>query len=223
MIGPSGRERQQVARSIAFVDLAGFTALTQAHGDDHAADVHDAFVDALTAAAEEAAGDVECVKQLGDGALLASGSADALVLALRTGVARQHNHDFALRVRAGVHVGTLLAVQTAHGRDYLGHTVNVAARLCSAARPGELLLSEAARRSAPMQATSAQHRGARQLRHVREPVEVWSLTLGEQSDLIDPVCHMTVGEGSLALTSDGQHWRFCSDECRESFRAALPV
>jgi class 3 adenylate cyclase len=50
-------------RSVAFVDLAGFTALTEAHGDDYAADVHDAFLNALSAC--KVSGDTECVKHLG--------------------------------------------------------------------------------------------------------------------------------------------------------------
>ena len=41
---------------VAFVDLAGFTALTQAHGDDYAADVHDAFVGALDRACANSPG-----------------------------------------------------------------------------------------------------------------------------------------------------------------------
>lgn len=60
--------REQARRAIAFVDLAG-TALTDAHGDAQAADTQQAFVTAL----REALGDsVECVKHLGDGALLAA-------------------------------------------------------------------------------------------------------------------------------------------------------
>ena len=31
--------------AITFIDLAGFTALTEAHGDDHAADLIDRYVD----------------------------------------------------------------------------------------------------------------------------------------------------------------------------------
>lgn len=49
--------------AIAFVDVARFTVMTRAHGDDYAADVHDAFVDALDAACAATRG-LACVKHL---------------------------------------------------------------------------------------------------------------------------------------------------------------
>ncbi len=57
-----------VDRTIAFVDLAGFTALTEAHGDDAAVDVLDMF----TAAAIEIVADIGAkpVKTIGDAVML---------------------------------------------------------------------------------------------------------------------------------------------------------
>lgn len=208
--------RQHVERCVAFVDLAGFTALTEAHGDDQAADVHDAFVGALARACDASA-DVVCVKHLGDGALLVSRSAEEMLGALRAGVEEQADTELCLRVRAGVHSGPALRVEGVHGEDFLGHTVNVAARLCGLAAPGELLLSGAVRCTAASVVTGARSLGPRALRHVAEPVEVWALPLGTQAGLIDPVCHMTVGPGALSAVVGEQEWLFCSAVCRERF------
>lgn len=203
---------------VAFVDLAGFTAMTQAHGDDYAADVHDAFVGALDAACA-ATSAVECVKHLGDGALLVSPDAADMLTALRAGVEQQGDAELCLRVRAGVHCGPVLQVRTAHGDDVLGHTVNVAARMAGLAAPGELLLTADVLAEAGTNADEAVPLGSRTLRHVAAPVDVWALPLGTQDGLIDPVCHMTVGRGSLAAVVGGREWLFCSAGCRQAFLA----
>lgn len=201
---------------VAFVDLAGFTAMTQAHGDDYAADIHDAFVGALDAACA-ATPSVRCVKHLGDGALLISPSAADMLAALRAGIEQQGDTELCLRVRAGVHCGEVLQVRTTHGDDLLGHTVNVAARVCGLAAPGELLLTAAVMAEAETNAGGAVALGARSLRHVLEPVDVWALPLGSQDGLVDPVCHMSVGPGCLSALASGRKWLFCSTECRDTF------
>ena len=216
MTDTAGRVRARAC--VAFVDLAGFTAMTQAHGDDYAADVHDAFVGALDAACA-ATPSVRCVKHLGDGALLVSPSAAGMLTALRAGVQRQGDAELCLRVRAGVHCGQVLQVRTAHGDDVLGHTVNVTARVCGLAAPGELLLTAAVRAEAGSTAGEAVPLGARPLRHVPDPVDVWALPLGTQDGPIDPVCHMTVRTGSLSVTAAGREWMFCSSGCRDAFLA----
>lgn len=190
--------------------------MTQAHGDDYAADVHDAFVGALAAACA-ATRSVTCVKHLGDGALLISPSAADMLTALRTGVEQQRDAELCLRVRAGVHHGPVLHVSTAHGDDVLGHTVNVAARVGGLAAPGELLLTADVLAHAGTASEGALPIGARRLRHVAEPVDVWALPLGTQDGLIDPVCHMTVRPGSLVAAAAGREWLFCSADCRDAF------
>jgi adenylate cyclase len=210
--------RQRMTRAVTFVDLAGFTAMTEAHGDDYAADVHDAFVGALARSCSSTGGDVRCVKHLGDGALLVAPSGRSLVSALLDGVRDQGDAELCLRVRAGVHVGPVLQVETVHGQDYLGHTVNVAARLCGLAAPGELVLSGAVRDGGLDLPEEPRPLGAVALRHVAVPVPAWAVALGSPAGDVDPVCHMTVGDGALAATVEGRRWRFCSAECLAAFR-----
>ena len=59
-----------IERTFAFVDLAGFTALTEAHGDEHAADL----VERFTGMARAALGpDDRLVKSIGDAHVPTSG------------------------------------------------------------------------------------------------------------------------------------------------------
>jgi class 3 adenylate cyclase len=125
-----------------FADLVGFTTLTAERGDDHGADVALAFHERVrdlvrVHGAHE-------VKTIGDGVMLRCGDpANAVRLAVAIVVTLDRDDAFP-PVRVGVHTGP--AVER-HG-DWFGTTVNVAARLCSAAAGGEVLVSEATRESA---------------------------------------------------------------------------
>src|SRR3954468_6479591 len=140
-----------------FTDMVGFTTLTAERGDDHGADVALAFyarVRALLAdhGAEEA-------KTIGDAMMLrCSGPAKAVALALR--IVRATEAPPALPpVRVGVHTGPAVC----RDGDWYGTTVNVAARLCSAAGGGEVLVSEATRDAAARHLCSAIELGERRL------------------------------------------------------------
>src|SRR5262249_57730431 len=75
-IGWLGVGAETVERTFSFVDLAGFAALTEAHGDLDAVDLLDRFIGLVPEALSP--GD-EMVKSIGDALLLASpGPAPAL-------------------------------------------------------------------------------------------------------------------------------------------------
>jgi adenylate cyclase len=132
-----------------FIDLVGFTALAAAQGDDRAAEVACELRDRV--APLLAPHRAEQVKSIGDALMLRGEDPE---LAVRLGVriidALEQAPGFP-DARVGVHTGP--AVE--RDGDWYGTTVNLAARLCSAAAGGEVLVSEA---------TSA---SAGRLRHVR--------------------------------------------------------
>lgn len=127
------------AATFVFADLAGYTALTEAHGDEHAADVAEAFCERMRALLSDY--DAQEVKTVGDALLVRVPDADqAIHLAARL-VSDSGVKDRSLGVRVGMHTGT--AVQ--RGEDWFGTAVNVASRVADAARPGELLMTLATR------------------------------------------------------------------------------
>lgn len=134
-----GRDRESVStQTFVFADLAGFTALTEARGDQHAARVVGRFCRAVRKLLPDHR--AYEVKSLGDGIMLrAAGAADAVRLALRVAEAGDAREDLPA-VRVGVHLGP--AVE--RDGDWFGTAVNVAARVCTQARPGEVLVTEAA-------------------------------------------------------------------------------
>lgn len=211
--------REQVPRAIAFVDLAGFTALTDAHGDERAVDTQQGFLAVMRAELGPA---VECVKHLGDGALLAA-VAPAPLLTCLVGLARRWAGDpHAPLLRAGVHAGAVLRLDTDHGVDYLGGVVNTAARLCERAAGGQVVLGAALIGAAVEAGLHPQAMGELALRGLAEPVAAYSADLTELDVApVDPVCRMPVPHGSerAVLHHLEQRWTFCSLGCSARFAA----
>ncbi len=134
----------RVERSFAFVDLCGFTRFTDIHGDEEAVDVLTAFRTLVREVASEHA--VRVDKWLGDGVMLVSTNERRLVDALLALVRRVDGSGVSLPLRAGLAAGPVLLLE---GDDYIGTSVNLAARLCSAAGPGELLAAAELARAVP--------------------------------------------------------------------------
>ncbi len=127
----------RVERSFAFVDLCGFTRFTDLHGDEEAVGVLTRFRTAVRDIASDHA--VRVDKWPGDGVMFVSTTDRRLGEALLTLMGKTDSTDVALPLRAGMAIGPVILLE---GDDYVGSCVNLAARLCSAAGPGELLATE---------------------------------------------------------------------------------
>jgi adenylate cyclase len=208
--------------TFVFADLAGYAALTEAHGDEHAADVAEAFCQRVRALLSDYG--AQEVKTIGDALLIRVSDADqAIALATRL-VGDSRVETRSLNVRVGMHTGT--AVQ--RGEDWFGGAVNVASRVADAARSGEVLVSLATREAAQPAILPGRFRarGRRPLKNVRDPVELFALATeadDERPQLpVDPVCRITV-DPTLAPEHHvyrGVEYHFCSAACARRFRAA---
>jgi class 3 adenylate cyclase len=205
-------------QTFLFADLSGFTALTEAHGDEQAADLVGGFCVAVRQLL--AAHQAQEVKTIGDALMLRTGDA---VAAIRLGLCIVHDvgaaHGFPL-VRVGMHTGS--AVE--RDGDWFGTTVNLAARVSAAASGGEALLTAATRAAAgEVEGVEVRERGRRAFRNVGEPVQVFvAVRQGEHSSSglpIDPVCRMAVDpwHGVGRLTHQGVEYCFCSLRCAGAF------
>lgn len=128
---------------IVFVDVAGFTRFTAAHGDDAAIELLSRLSSTVEKRTRACGGEV--VKRLGDGYLLAFPSASQAVrgsVSLRDAVRRMKPLEgFATRLRIAVHAGEPLV----DGDDLLGHDVNLTARLLDHCKPDEVIVSKPAK------------------------------------------------------------------------------
>jgi adenylate cyclase len=127
--------------TIVFTDLAGFTEYTDVRGDAAALALLDQQATMLRQALANSGG--RLVKELGDGLMLwFSHPVPALEAAISMLAAIEKARDeraFPLGVRIGMHSGDLLP----RGDDFVGQTVNIAARVVDLAGPDELLATDA--------------------------------------------------------------------------------
>lgn len=124
-----------VHRAFGFSDICGFTAFLEREGPQAAM----RLVSSFRAAAREIAArrGVRIAKWLGDGVMFVSVDAGPL---LATSVELTgRTAAIGLDLRSGVATGSCLLLEA---DDYIGHSVNLASRLCDLAGPGEVLADE---------------------------------------------------------------------------------
>lgn len=187
-------------QTFLFADLAGFTALTEVHGDELAADLAERFCDSVC---ELLPGyGAERIKSIGDGLMLRLTDPDRGVrLAVRIVTEFGATRGFP-SVRIGLHTGAAIV----RGGDWFGATVNLAARVGDLAAEREVLMTRATRDAVvwgnPL--TELRPRGCRRLKNIRDPVELFAAVIDTRDAAAghprDPVCLMGVD-----LRADHEH------------------
>ena len=205
--------------TFVFADLAGFTALTEVHGDEEAADYAARFCERVRTLLPVHSS--EEVKTIGDAVMIRAGNAaDAICLGLAI-VDEVRTLPGFPAVHVGMHTGD--AVE--RGGDWFGAAVNLAARVAATAGGNEVLLSETTREAAgDLDSIELQRRGPQWLKNVAEPIVVYRALRSGHADhnaVIDPVCRMTVDIAHSAgeLMHDGTTHHFCSLQCAAAFAA----
>jgi class 3 adenylate cyclase/YHS domain-containing protein len=200
--------------TFAFLDLAGFTALTETHGDEAAAALIERFGGLV---ANALADEARLVSMVGDGAfLVAARPADALRVLERLLGLLAHERDFPM-LRAGLHHGEAAE----RGGQFYGNAVNIAARIAGYARGGQVLCSETVAAAARAAGVPTQPLGRISLKNLREPLALFSLGVAsaDVADPIDPVCRMRVTRerAGAHLELGGTEYWFCSRDCLRVF------
>jgi class 3 adenylate cyclase len=128
-----------VARSgspvVGFVDMSGYTRLSQELGDAHAAELAARFAELVQLEVQSADG--RLVKLLGDGALVVFRDVDRIMVSL-TRLFRAAGDAGLPPLHAGVHSGPVIE----RDADVFGSTVNLASRISGRASPGTVLVSD---------------------------------------------------------------------------------
>lgn len=216
---PARTDREVARHTFLFADLAGFTAMTEAHGDDMAADAVTDFCRGVRELLPEF--DAEEIKSIGDAVMVRVPEASAAIeLAVRL-IREVGTRHGSLAVRVGAHTGP--AVQ--RDGDWFGAAVNLAARVAAVAERGEVLMTEVTRAQAggTLSTYAIEERPGQRFKNIAEPVTVYALTLASQPDVADlpddPVCRMAVDptEAEARRTHDGVEVYFCSAECAAVF------
>jgi class 3 adenylate cyclase/YHS domain-containing protein len=208
--GPSAR----IEATFGFIDLAGFTALTEEHGDYDAADVATRFHELARAALGR--GD-RLIKTIGDAVLVTScGPETALELVDRV-LSSAASEKTIPALRAGLNHGPAIE----RDGDVFGAAVNLAARVAAEAYAGEVLVTEAIAAVAREQGLPVVEIGLVSLKNVSEATALSSLgfMVGAIESAVDPVCQTIVDRRAAAgqLCYQQTSYWFCSLTCAAAF------
>lgn len=161
----------RVERCFAFADLCGFTRFSDFHGDDEAVRVLASFRESVREVATNHG--IRVAKWLGDGAMLVGTDIASIAGAVVELLDRYELRDAHLPVRIGVAAGPVIVFE---GDDYTGSCINLAARLCEAAEPNEVLATHDVGTLSPF-GIEVRDAGTRSIPGFSVPVEVVSLSM----------------------------------------------
>lgn len=176
VLEPVGR---RASPTVAFVDVSGFTALSQEAGDEHAATIASRF--AGLAQTSVHAADGRLVKMLGDGVLLLFRDADAAAAAVTRLFEDAHAAGLP-SLHAGVHTGPVIE----RDADVFGRTVNLAARISGQAGQGQILVSADTAAALDTHRWTTTSVGDVELKGVGGPVRLFRLSSAEPEPIADP-------------------------------------
>ena len=163
-------------RGILFADLRGYTAFAEREGDARASALLARYRDLVRAAVARSGGAE--IRTEGDSFYVVFPSATAAIragIAIVEGAHTATEQDPSLPVRPGIGVHAGEPLEAPEGP--IGAAVNTAARLCSLAAPGEVLVSATARDlAAGSRDLAFGARGRLQAKGMAEPLEAWAAT-----------------------------------------------
>jgi adenylate cyclase len=157
--------RPERVPAMCFLDLVGYTRLTEQHGDQVAAELAGRLAVLVDQSSREHGG--VPVKWLGDGVMVHFREPAGAVLSGLQLVAQLPEAGL-----PPAHVGVAAGPVVVQGGDYFGRTVNLAARLAAHAGAGRVLVSERVAERSPPQGVSFVELGRVQLAGIAHPVRL---------------------------------------------------
>jgi adenylate cyclase len=203
---------ESAVATVAFVDLAGFSAITDVYGDASAIAVLGRF-EALVR--EALGGLAPPIKWIGDEAMFGFPDAATALQVLGRLLPACRSEPRIPLTRTGLNHGPVLR----RANDLFGSTVNIAARIAAFASPGQMLATRPVADIATASGIVAREMGKVALRSIADHVPLYSIELAPAFDpaWIDPVCKMHAPYAAYRRTAPTGSW-FCSDRCAEAYR-----
>jgi len=163
------RSRMDVTPAICFLDITGYTRLTEERGDQAAAELAERLAPLVQRPAERHGGRV--VKWLGDGVMFyfreptggVTAALEMIDAISAAGLPPAH---------VGLHTGPVVF----QGGDYFGRTVNLAARIGEQAAPGQVLVTQEIVDRVVPDGIAFEPVGVVELKGVSEPVLLHAVT-----------------------------------------------
>lgn len=208
--------------AILMADLSGYTAMTEIHGGESAAEIVERYMDIVH---KSLVGDSSLHERVGDQVVIVSSSAESLAYSATFLLEFAHEQNDFLPVHAGLHYGPIVR----RGNGYFGSTINTASRIMSSADKGRILCSSDFLDQLPEgHSFVVRNKGRHQFKNLLRPVELFEMsccvTNISKTFVIDPVCHMLIRSPEIALhlKHDDASYYFCSEKCRDIYRGMKP-
>jgi class 3 adenylate cyclase len=154
--------------AVCFLDISGYTRLTEERGDEAAAELATRLATLVSQSSRERGG--QPVKWLGDGVMFYfpnPGDGVLAALDMVEGVAAEALPP----ARVGIHAGPVVFQEG----DYFGRTVNIASRIAEYARPGEVLVSQEVVDASELDGVGVTPIGPIELKGVSQPLTLHSV------------------------------------------------
>ena len=154
------------APAMCFLDLSGYTRLTDEHGDEEAAALAGRLADIVQLRSRSHGGEV--VKWVGDGVMFRFRDPSGAVAS---------SLDMVEEIPAAglppAHVGVAAGPVIRQGGDYYGRTVNLASRISDRAESGQVLVSEPVAKMASVRSVTFVPVGPVELKGLTGPVDLF--------------------------------------------------
>jgi class 3 adenylate cyclase len=154
------------ATAMCFLDLSGYTRLTDEHGDEEAAALAGRLADIVQLRSRSHGGEV--VKWVGDGVMFRFRDPSGAVVS---------SLDLVEEIPAAglppAHVGVAAGPVIRQGGDYYGRTVNLASRISDRAESGQVLVSEPVAEMASVRSVTFVPVGPVELKGLTGPVDLF--------------------------------------------------
>jgi len=208
----NGSANKAPMAAVAFIDLAGFSAITDVFGDEAALAVLDVFEAHVSEALDDGG---RLVKWIGDEVMLAFPDPDSALRALARLLPACRADARLPLTRAGLHYGPVIP----RGADLFGATVDITSRITALSSAGRLLATKPIADIAEAKGVSVEALGETALRSVSEKVSLFSIQVADAVDAawIDPVCKMHAPYSAYQRARPTENW-FCSPQCEEAYR-----
>jgi YHS domain-containing protein/class 3 adenylate cyclase len=210
------RESNEKIVSFLIVDIAGFTALTEIHGDYSAFKLVDKYNQIVNDSLNP---EVFLVERKGDEFLIVSDCSDCLIKTALCLLRNVENIKNFPTIHIGLHIGKVIE----SGGKYYGHTLNLTSRISQYSNGGEILCSEAfLRNTINKELYNFIPKGKIKFKNVMKPISLYSIIPEIQNVnlAIDPICKMQIDIESTEFkyTNDQNEYYFCSQDCLEKHR-----
>jgi adenylate cyclase len=208
---PVSRTSVYDTATVAFIDLAGFSAITDVYGDSAAIAILDIFEGMVQSALEDHA---PPIKWIGDEVMLSFPSPQMAIRALGRLLSACRDEPLLPLTRTALHHGPVVR----RANDLFGSTVNISARLAALAGPGQILATKPVAMATSVEGILIRDLGDTALRSLPDKVSLFEIQLAPTPDRawIDPVCKMHAPYSTFQRAVPGGPW-FCSKLCEEAY------